>query len=266
MTPFSGLLSLPTSLLLLMPLLTSLLAAIPVLQANSVSPPPPPPPSAGPGVRILRAPESRVAPPGDEVVLECETSLPPERFEWSYASSRHFKYLKASSAKSNYNITITHDSDISKLRMSVRPDTLGEYRCVAWFGPLAVTSTTARLELASISGATGNQTEWQLAAGNTLQWHCGQVDSNPPASWSFYHNGREIQSLNGSNGTLIISRVSTSHSGSYSCVATNTASGVRITLPGRLQLQVRVLSDQIPIIFLFDIKHDRYQLLIANIS
>ncbi|XP_034474775.1 interference hedgehog [Drosophila innubila] len=236
MTRFRRLL--PQSLLLL-PLLTSLLAAIPVLQGNSVSSPPPVPPSAGDGMRILRAPESTVAPPGDEVVLECETSLPPERFEWSYASSRRFKNLKANSAKSNYNITITHDNDISKLRLSVRPDTLGEYRCVAWFGPSAVTSTIARLELASISGAIGQgQTEWQLAAGNTLQWHCGQVDSNPPASWSFYHNGREIQSLNGSNGTLLLSHVSMSHSGSYSCVATNTASGVRITLPGRLQLQV----------------------------
>jgi len=232
--------------MLLLPLLTSLLAAIPVLQANSSSSPSLTPltplPSPGPGVRILRAPESIVAPRSDEVVFVCETSLPPERFEWSFALGRQrFRYVKASSARSNSPFTINNDNEISKLRVVVRPDTLGEYRCVAWFGPLAVTSTTARLEMAIIRGAEGNQTEWQMAAGNTLLWHCGHVDSNPAASWSFYHNGKEIQSastLSGSNGTLLISAVGKEHSGNYSCEATNTASGESITLPGRLQLQV----------------------------
>lgn len=232
--------------MLLLPLLTSLLAAIPVLQANSSSSPSltplPPLPSPGPGVRILRAPESIVAPRSDEVVFVCETSLPPERFEWSFALGRQrFRYVKASSARSSSPFTIINDNDISKLRVVVRPDTLGEYRCVAWFGPLAVTSTTARLEMAIIRGADGNQTEWQMAAGNTLLWHCGHVDSNPAASWSFYHNGKEIQSastLSGSNGTLLISGVSKEHSGNYSCEATNTASGESITLPGRLHMHV----------------------------
>lgn len=238
--------SLPTSLLLL----TSLLAAIPVLLANNNSPSPsasqPPSPSAGPGVRILRAPESRVAPPGDEVVFVCVTSLPPERFEWSYASTSssrpRFKYLKQSSAKSNYNITITHDNEISKLRVYVRPDTLGEYRCVAWFGPLAVSSTTARLELASISSeAVEKHQHWRVAAGNTVLWYCGYVESNPAPSWSFYRNGIELpaaSTLSDSNGTLLLSPVSTASSGIYSCVATNTASGVRLNLPSRLDLHV----------------------------
>ncbi|EDW64639.1 interference hedgehog [Drosophila virilis] len=233
------------TLLLLLPLLTSLLAAIPVLQANLS---PAPSSSPGPGVRILRAPESTVAPPGDEVVFVCETSLPPEYFEWSYASSRshppRFKYLKSSSAKANHNITITHNNDISKLRVIVRPETLGEYRCVAWFGPLAVTSTTARLEMASISGDgadTDQRAHWRVAAGNTVLWHCGQVASNPAPSWSFYYNDNEMppaSTLSDSNGTLLLPHVSAASSGSYSCVATNTASGVRLALPSRLELQV----------------------------
>ncbi|KAH8412068.1 hypothetical protein KR222_008339 [Zaprionus bogoriensis] len=229
----------PQSLLLL----ASLLAAIPVLLANPPAPSSPSP-SAGPGVRILRAPESRVAPPGDEVVFVCETSLPPERFEWSYAASSRprFRYLKPSSAKSNYNITITHDNDISRLRVYVRPDTLGEYRCVAWFGALAVSSTTARLELASIEGqAVVQQLHWRVPAGNTVYWHCGQVHSNPAPSWSYYRNGVELpaaSTLSDSNGTLILSPVSAASSGSYSCAATNTASGVRLSLPSQLELQV----------------------------
>lgn len=243
-------LPLPTSLSLplLLLLLTSLLAAIPVLQATNNSPSAPSTsPSAGPGVRILRAPESRVAPPGDEVVFVCVTSLPPERFEWSYAatssSSRpRFRYLKPSSAKSNYNITITHDNDMSKLSVYVRTDTIGEYRCVAWFGALAVSSTTARLELASISSeAVDKHQHWRVAAGNTVLWHCGHVESNPAPSWSYYRNGIELpaaSTLSDSNGTLLLSPVSTSSSGTYSCAATNTASGVRLSLPSRLELHV----------------------------
>ncbi|TDG40202.1 hypothetical protein AWZ03_013374 [Drosophila navojoa] len=228
----------PSLLLMLLSVLTSLLAAIPVLQANA--------PSAGPGVRILRAPESTVAPSGDEVVFLCETSLPPEHFEWSYASTRshapRFKYLKSSSAKNNSNITITHDNDISKLRVIVRPETLGEYRCVAWFGPLAVTSTTARLELATISADNVVQrSEWRVAAGNTVLWQCGQVVSNPAPTWSFYYNDIEMpaaSTLSDSSGTLLLPHVSTASSGTYTCVATNTASSQRLAMPRRLELQV----------------------------
>ncbi|XP_023179113.2 interference hedgehog [Drosophila hydei] len=228
----------PPPLLLLVSVLTSLLAAIPVLQASS--------PSAGPGVRILRPPESTVAPSGDEVVFVCETSLPPDHFEWSYASTRsqapRFKYLKSSSAKNNSNITITHDNDISKLRVIVRTETLGEYRCVAWFGPLAVTSTTARLELATISGDNmANRAHWRVAAGNTVLWHCGQVMSNPAPTWSFYYNDIEmpaVSTLSDSNGTLLLPHVSTASSGTYSCAATNTASSQRLVMHSRLELQV----------------------------
>ncbi|EDW12564.1 interference hedgehog [Drosophila mojavensis] len=230
--------STPSLLLLFLSVLTSLLAAIPVLQANA--------PSAGPGVRILRPPESTVAPSGDEVVFVCETSLPPEHFEWSYASTRshapRFKYLKSSSAKNNSNITITNDNDISKLRVIVRPETLGEYRCVAWFGPLAVTSTTARLELATISGdKIAQRSNWRVAAGNTVLWQCGQVVSNPAPTWSFYYNDIEMpaaSTLSDSSGTLLLPHVSTASSGTYTCVATNTASGQRLAMPRRLELQV----------------------------
>lgn len=237
-----------TSSLLLFSLLTSRLEAIPVLEkspahpAHSAHPAHPAHPS--PGVRILRAPESLVAPLGDEVVLECETSLQPERFEWSHRSSRSpgagFKYLKTGTAKAN----VSQEAAISRLRVLVRPDTLGEYRCVGWFGPLVVTSTIARLELASTSLVDAQESEsplqWRVSAGNSVLWSCGQqVQSNPSASWSYYRNGVEIKpEFIGTNGNLFLSNVSSESSGSYSCQATNPASGERIQLPGLLQLQV----------------------------
>ncbi|XP_017041397.1 interference hedgehog [Drosophila ficusphila] len=230
------------SSLLLFSLLTSRLEAIPVLDktpahsAQSAHP--------SPGVRILRAPESLVAPLGDEVVLECETSLQPERFEWSHRGSKStgagFKYLRTGTAKAN----VSQEAAISRLRVLVRQDTLGEYRCIGWFGPLVVTSTTARLELASSSVVSGSKFEsdlqWRVAAGNTVLWPCGQnVQSNPAASWSYFRNGVEIKAeFEGSNGNLFLSNVSTESSGIYTCQATNPASGERIQLDSSLQLQV----------------------------
>ncbi|XP_016994118.2 interference hedgehog [Drosophila takahashii] len=229
-----------TSSLLLFSLLTSRLEAIPVLENIPAHPPSHP----SPGVRILRAPESLVAPLGDEVVLECETSLQPERFEWTHRSSKSpgagFKYLRTGTAKAN----VTQEAAISRLRLLVRPDTLGEYRCIGWFGPLVVTSTGARLELASTSLVASQESEeslqWRVPAGNSVLWSCGQqVQSNPPASWSYYRNGVEIKpEFVGTNGNLFLSNVSSESSGSYSCQATNPASGERIQLAGTLQLQV----------------------------
>ncbi|XP_002067021.3 interference hedgehog [Drosophila willistoni] len=221
-------------LLLLLLLLTSKLEAIPVLSSTSPSP----------GVRILRSSESIVAPLDDEVVFECETSLPPERFEWSYSNtsssssaiSSSFIYLSSVAGKVN----ISHEYAISRLAIVVRPESLGEYRCVGWFGPLVVTSTIARLDLASISLATKKESHlnWRTAPGNSIIWPCGQqVQANPLASWSFYKNGKEIQPLN-HNGTLILNNISSESNGVYSCMATNTASGVRLPIPSSMELHV----------------------------
>ncbi|KAH8353138.1 hypothetical protein KR084_009213 [Drosophila pseudotakahashii] len=237
--------SLLASSLLLLSLLTSRLEAIPVLEKSPAHPAHTAhPPHPSPGVRILRAPESLVAPLGDEVVLECETSLQPERFEWTHRASKSpgagFKYLRTGTAKAN----VTQEAAISRLRVLVRPDTLGEYRCIGWFGPLVVTSTGARLELANTSLMGSQESEaslqWRVPAGNSVLWSCGQqVLSNPLASWSYYQNGVEIKpEFAGTNGYLFLSNVSSESSGSYSCQATNPASGERIQLAGSLQLQV----------------------------
>ncbi|XP_017023966.1 interference hedgehog [Drosophila kikkawai] len=233
-------LSLLTSSLLLVSLLTSRLGAIPVL-------PPAYPAHPSPGVRILRAPESLVAPLGDEVVLECETSLQPERFEWSYrrwnattgrgSPGAGFKHLRTGTAKAN----VTQEAAISRLRVLVRSDTLGEYRCIGWFGPLVVTSTTARLELAS-TRLVGPESslQWRVPAGNSVFWSCGQqVQSNPAASWTYYQNGVEIKAeYVASNGNLHLSNVSSESAGTYSCQATNPASGARTELSSSLELQI----------------------------
>ncbi|XP_001355776.2 interference hedgehog [Drosophila pseudoobscura] len=237
-----------TSSLLLFSLLTSSLEAIPVLQPSF--PPSSPSPAPSPGVRILRAPESIVAPLGDEVVFECETSLQPEGFEWSYrrwpnaansngsVGASRFKYLKSGNGKLN----VTQETAISRLRVLVRPDTVGEYRCIGWFGPLVVTSTTARLELAntSVKGRQETHLQWRVAPGNSVLWSCGQqVHSNPSASWSYYRNGVEIKpELAATNGNLFLTNVSTASAGKYTCLATNPASGARIEISSSMVLEV----------------------------
>jgi hypothetical protein len=51
--------------------------------------------------------------------------------------------------QSGYNVT-TKDK-LSKLHVYVNQKTVGDYECVAWFGASAITSTSAKLMLATIS-------------------------------------------------------------------------------------------------------------------
>ncbi|XP_030376936.1 interference hedgehog [Scaptodrosophila lebanonensis] len=218
-------------------LLTSLLSVIPVLASSS------------PGVKILRAPESRVAPNGDEIVFECETSLAPDLFEWRYrrhqnSSSRslafRMRYSKVVGGKLH---NITNANAVSKLSVFVRHDTQGEYRCVAWFGPVAVTSTTARLDLATIElNEPDTSTEpiyWRATSGNTLLLPCGKINSKPAPAWSFYRNGVEVKApTTANNDTLVLSPASETDSGLYSCAATNTVLGLKLALPQRIKLEI----------------------------
>lgn len=69
---------------------------------------------------------------------------------------------------------------------------VGEYKCIAWFGSAALASIPAKLLLANISSTEENrrntppQVYWKVPPGNSILIQCGEVNSNPPPVWSFY--------------------------------------------------------------------------------
>ncbi|XP_044249756.1 interference hedgehog isoform X2 [Drosophila takahashii] len=214
------------------------------------------------GVLFERAPESAVAPKGDEVVFECELNLKPDRLEWRFRRSgsepEPYRYLRPSAG---YNVTSANEGLAWRLRIYVSAQTAGDYQCVAWYGPGAVASTPARLALVSIaldggggqvgSGPRGS-IRWSVAPKNCLLIRCGSVVSNPPAIWSFYRNGKKLpqsELLPGAAGALVLDTVTAKDAGNYSCVATNSITGDELRLPQTIELRVDY-TDRTPPYFL----------------
>lgn len=90
--------------------------------------------------------------------------------------------------QSFYNIT-TKDR-LSKLHVLVNQKTIGDYRCVAWFGASAHASISAKLRLASMSldrkETYTSLLHWKIAPKNSLIIRCGDVISAPDPVWSYY--------------------------------------------------------------------------------
>lgn len=74
--------------------------------------------------------------------------------------------------------------------MFVNQKTIGDYRCVAWFGASAHASISAKLRLASIALESKEThrplTYWTIAPKNSLVIRCGDVVSAPDPVWSYY--------------------------------------------------------------------------------
>ena len=139
------------------------------------------------GLAFVRSPQPIVAPPGDRVVFECETNVPPERIIWlhnrveltsnsttsssssSSSSSRSGgggggvgnnkrkgREIASDSTAASYRMREEQGSPKNAvhliLRISKNPhryrQQAGDYQCVAWFGAVALTSLPARLSIA----------------------------------------------------------------------------------------------------------------------
>lgn len=207
------------------------------------------------GVYIERAPESAIAPKGDEVVFECELNLQPDRLEWRFrpSSNEPYSYLRPAAG---YNVTSSNEDRTWKLRIYVNAQTLGDYQCVAWYGPGAIASTPARLTLVSISidnpSVSRHAVRWSVAPKNCVLLRCGSVNSSPPAIWSFYRNGEKLpqtELLPGAAGALVLNSVSAKDAGNYTCAATNAITGVELRLPQVIDLRVDY-TDRTPPYFL----------------
>ncbi|XP_043209363.1 interference hedgehog-like [Amphibalanus amphitrite] len=103
----------------------------------------------------------------------------------------------------------------------------GEYRCMAWMAPIGLASLPAVVTVAHLRQfvARPNATVTALTGGAVLL-RCPPPESAPPAEIRFYRDGEALPSDGDSHqllsgGRLFISNVSSTHAGTYSCVATN---------------------------------------------
>ena len=162
------------------------------------------------GTFMIKSPESTDAPPGDEVQLQCELNLPPEKVEFRFRPQNsnpderdkviniHKMVRNQRSdvecqfnfyfSQSGYNIT-TKDR-LTKLHVFVNQKTIGDYRCVAWFGSSAHASISAKLRLATMT-LDSKETykpliHWKISPKNSLIVRCGDVTSAPDPVWSYY--------------------------------------------------------------------------------
>ncbi|XP_017037994.1 interference hedgehog isoform X2 [Drosophila kikkawai] len=199
------------------------------------------------GVFFERAPESAVAPKGDEVVFECELNLKPDHLEWRFRRSGSTEPYRILSPTAGYNVTSGSDDRAWRLRIYVSAQTAGDYQCVATYGPGILVSTSARLALVSITleasshGSGRGSIRWSVAPRNCILIRCGAVISNPPAIWSFYKNGEKLpqsELLPGASGALILDSVTGKDAGNYSCAATNAITGEELRLPQAIELRV----------------------------
>ncbi|EDW26023.1 GL14456 [Drosophila persimilis] len=174
-------------------------------------------------------------------------NLKPDRLEWRFREngSVAYRYLRPSGG---YNVTNSNEERTWKLRIYVSPQTVGDYQCVAWYGPGALASTPARLTLVSISIDNPNgysrphAVRWSVAPRNCVLIRCGTVTSSPPAIWSFYRNGEKLPQtemlVSGAGGALVLSSVGAKDAGNYTCAATNAITGVEVRLPQVIDLRV----------------------------
>lgn len=131
--------------------------------------------------------------------------------------------------------------------------TIGDYRCVAWFGSSAHASISAKLRLATISMESKDSSKpivhWKIAPKNSLIIRCGDVVSAPDPVWSYFKDdvllppNDQVQSK---IGGYVLTNVTSADSGIYSCLATNTVTGAEVKMPQRYSITVATTSRSAP--------------------
>lgn len=89
---------------------------------------------------------------------------------------------------------------------------------------------------------------WKIAPKNSLIIKCGDVISYPPPVWNYYKDNVQISQTMPqlASGGLIISQLAASDSGTYTCSAVNSITGIDIKIPQKIILNVDMTPRSAP--------------------
>lgn len=181
------------------------------------------------GIKFMRAPESRVVPPGDRVFFNCKTNIGKgEKIYWLY---------------NGLTIDPAHRSDvrISNGQLSIKVRTakrhrdrqIGRYQCVGGFNNLYLVSEPATLSVAHIEPFPIEDDDGiknlEANLGNNLLLPCNRPNSDPPALIQWYKDGETVNStavgmmINYEH--LMLLNISYESAGKYYCQASNHLTG-----------------------------------------
>lgn len=181
------------------------------------------------GIKFLRAPESRVVPPGDRVFFNCKTNIGKgEKIYWLY---------------NGLTIDPAHRSDvrINNGQLSIKVRTakrhrerqIGRYQCVGGFNKLFLVSEPATLTVAHVEKFPIEDDDGiknlESNLGNNLLLPCERPESDPPAIIQWYKDGETLNTtavgMMINHQHLMLLNISYESAGKYYCQASNHLTG-----------------------------------------
>ncbi|XP_045121344.1 interference hedgehog-like isoform X2 [Portunus trituberculatus] len=219
--------------------------------------------AASDGFRVgfERWPSSEVvAVPGTEVRLPCSTNDTADKISWKFNS--HFLHSPGSGPEytvpEGFQVVAVQGGSELVVRLSESEaqyaDQTGLYQCVAWFGPIALTSLPGKLQAAVLRAPEGEvqQEEVQVVEGGAVRVECEVPYSIPDATLTFYRDGTLLDLTNEAyqqtpHGDLLVMGVGVWAEGVYTCYAHNQALGRGVTLPTATRVKVLPRAPALPV-------------------
>ncbi|CAG0883608.1 unnamed protein product [Darwinula stevensoni] len=193
-------------------------------------------PAQGLGIQFLKEPKPQTVAPGKAVTFECETDLEPENVEWLHDGQPLIpdENIQMSSSQ----LTILVQKEYPQYEQQ-----LGEYQCVVWFHPIAVTSLPGTLSVAALLPFHDLEDyNVSVVEGNTAVIQCQSPYSKPSAKIEYYFNGKSLPQKSGhhlmNSEILVIVNATRGDSGWYACSALNEVTGEKETSKRRVHLTV----------------------------
>ncbi|XP_065344762.1 interference hedgehog isoform X1 [Cloeon dipterum] len=183
------------------------------------------------GLRFAKHPESTMAKPGDDVVLECALNVSADSIQWQLNG----KALPEAVSKGRGRL----DLKIAQQKEDFEKQT-GTYQCIALFGASALASLPAEVSVAHIEHPVGLPTNTvdTTYTGSMFYVKCHPPVSVPPARIIFFKDGQQLSHQADAYGGFMLRNVTSKDSGRYTCSATNPITDITVKLSDTLDLHV----------------------------